>query len=175
MSDELDRLAMERVVSGDRSAWRELWDRWHRPVFAFLLKRTGSRQAAEEAHSEMWLKVWRYLKSYDGQRPFRSWLFRIAVNAGHDASRAEASMWSMDPDDLAAIPAASGKNPVVLRDLLSRALHELAPIDRRILLLTLEGFDSAEIGGLLEMNSTTVRVRLHRAREQLRGSLQEAR
>lgn len=175
MSDELDRLAMERVVAGDRSAWRELWDRWNRKVFSFLLKRTGSRQAAEEAHSEMWLKIWRYRKSYDGKRPFRSWMFRIAVNAGHDASRAESTMWTLEPEVLESIPAASGKNEVLLRDLLSCALHELSPVDRRILLLTVEEFDSAEIGELLEMNPNTVRVRLHRAREQLRGALEEAR
>ena len=166
---------MERVVAGDRSAWRELWDRWHRPLFSFLLKRCGSREAAEEAHSEMWLKVWRYRTSYDGRRPFRSWLFRIAVNAGHDARAAELDMWHFEPEELAAIPDAEGRDEVALRDLLARALHELAPIDRRILLLTLEDFDSAEIGELLEMNKNTVRVRLHRAREQLRGALEEAR
>ena len=175
MSDELDRLAMERVAAGDRSAWRELWDRWHRRVFAFLLKRCGSQQAAEEAHSEMWLKIWRYRASYDGRRPFRSWMFRIAVNAGHDAARADHEMWTLDAEELARIPAAGGRNEVVLRDLLARALHELAPVDRNILLLTLEGFDSGEIGELLEMNPNTVRVRLHRAREQLRGALEEAR
>lgn len=162
---------MARAVSGDKDAWRELWARWNARIHAFLLRRTGSRTAAEEAGQQTWIKVWKYKHSYDGRRPFRSWLFRIAVNAGHDAARAEASMWTLDEDALKNIPAAENRNTLELQQLLAEALHELAPVDRRILLLTIEGFSSTEIGELLEMNATTVRVRLHRSREQLRGSL----
>ena len=170
-SDDLDREAMARAVAGERDAWNELWTRWNARIFAFLLKRTGSRSAAEEASQQTWIKVWKYKKSYDGRRPFRSWLFRVAVNAGHDAARAEASMWTMDDEQLASIPAAQGKDRLELQQLVANALHELAPIDRRILLLTIEGFSSTEIGELLEMNANTVRVRLHRSREQIRGAL----
>ncbi|MCP4805861.1 MAG: RNA polymerase sigma factor [Proteobacteria bacterium] len=162
---------MARAVAGDKDAWHELWSRWNAPIHAFLLKRTGSRVTAEEAGQQTWIKVWKYRKSYDGKRPFRSWLFRVAVNAGHDAARAESTMWTLDEEALKKIPAAENQDTLELRQLLSRALHELSPVDRRILLLNIEGFSSAEIGEVLEMNATTVRVRLHRSREQLRGAI----
>jgi len=162
---------MARLKADDPAAFDELWARWRHRIFQFLLRRTGSRQHAEDAFQRTWLKVYKYRHSYDETRPFRAWLFRIAANAGHDARRADGDLFYLPPEALEDVRWATGRNPYELRDLAARALRQLSKQDRRILLLTIEGFSSPEIAEMLGMNQVTVRVRLHRARHQVRADL----
>ena len=156
---------MARLVAGDHAGFDELWNRWRQRAFSFLLRRTGSRAAAEDALQQTFWRVYRYRRSYDGRRAFRSWLFGIAANAGHDARRAEPDPWDPLPESTAGTSDPEGRAHA--RDVLVRALHALEGRDRRVLLLTIEGFTSPEVGEMLGMNANTVRVRLKRARDRL--------
>jgi len=148
---------MARIREGDRAAYEALYHRWREPVFAFLLRRTGARSAAEDAHQEAWLRVYRWRRRYDPARPFRPWLYAIAANAGRDARKPEPDLFRLPPG--LAAPA----DPMETRDTLVAALHALSPRDRRLLLLEAEGFSPAEIAGILALNSGAVRTGLHRA------------
>ncbi len=171
MTDTTDAAMMIRLQGGDRTAYEELWSRWRHRIFQFLLRRTGSRQHAEDAFQHTWLKVYKYRQSYDPTRPFRSWLFRIATNAGTDARRADGDLFYLPPEALEDVRWATTRDNHEIRDLTAKALHALTPQDRRILLLTIEGFSSPEIADLLAMNQATIRVRLHRARQTIRTAL----
>jgi RNA polymerase sigma-70 factor (ECF subfamily) len=171
MTDTTDRTMMVRLQQGDRRAFDELWSRWRHRIFQFLLRRTGSRQHAEDAFQRTWLKVYKYRQSYDGVRPFRSWLYRIAANAGSDARRADGDLLYLPPEALEDMRWAEDHNAYEVRDLAVRALQALGDQDRRILLLTIEGFSSPEIAEILVMNPATVRVRLHRSRQRVRKAL----
>jgi RNA polymerase sigma factor (sigma-70 family) len=171
MTDTTDAAMMVRLQAGDRQAFEELWGRWRHPIFQFLLRRTGARQHAEDAFQRTWLKVYKYRQSYDPTRPFRSWVFRIAANAGTDARRADGDLFYLPPEALDDMRWATTTDSHEVRDLAAKALHALNAQDRRILLLTIEGFTSPEIAELLEMNQATVRVRLHRARHTIRAAL----
>ncbi len=163
MTDEAtDRDLMARIQSGDHEAYHALYERWSRQVFRFLLRRTGSRAAAEEAIQETWLRMYRSRRSYDPKWPFPSWLFRIAVNAGHDAWRPEPEVFHLTR------PAPERPD---LRNQLVQALHLLGPLERRMLLLAVEGFTSKEIATMLDTSPGAVRMRISRARAQLREVL----
>ncbi len=167
LDDDLaDRRAMARLTDGDRAAFDELWHRHRHRLFAFLLRRTGSRQSAEDALQQAFTRVYKYRASYDPSHRFRSWLFGIAANSGHDAKRAELGMW--DPLPASLVGDGDLEARVHARDQIARALHQLDGTDRRVLLLTIEGFTSPEVATILEMNQNTVRVRLMRARKRLR-------
>jgi len=158
---------MRRVQAGERGAYEALYHRWKEPIFRFLLRRTGTRTFAEEAHQETWLRVFRFRARFDADRPFRPWLYGIAANAGRDARRPERDLLSL-PADLAA-----PRDPVDLRDALLRALFELSRTDRRLILLETEGFAPREIAVMQDLKPGTVRVRLHRARRRLASALGE--
>lgn len=166
--DQRDRAAMRRLDDGDRGAFDELWHRHRERVFAFLLRRTGSRPCAEDALQQTFTRVYRYRASYDPTRSFRSWLYGIAANVGTDARSAQAEMWEPLPTSLAARGDLEARTHA--RTVLVQALHSLEGTDRRVLLLTIEGFRSPEIAEMLDMNPNTVRVRLMRARERLRAA-----
>ncbi len=153
---------MVRLQQGDHQAYQALYERWGGRVMDFLLRRTGSRARAEDALQETWLRVFRYAGGYQPDRPFAPWLFRIAVNAGHDAH---------EPEPEAFVLQASYEHDPELRDRVARALHGLSAEDRRLLLLSVEGFDSTEIGGMLDQRPGTVRMRLTRIRRHLQGIL----
>ncbi|MEZ4236998.1 MAG: sigma-70 family RNA polymerase sigma factor [Myxococcota bacterium] len=151
---------MARVARDDRAAYEALYARWREPVFRFLLRRTGSRAAAEEAHQEAWLRVYRFRARFDPRRAFKGWLFTIAANCGRDA-------WRPEPE-LFALPLAPG-DPHDLRDKLLSALGVLPDDDRKLLLLAVEGFTGPEIAQMTNLGAGAVRMRLTRARQQVRG------
>ncbi len=156
---------MRRVQAGERAAYDELYRRWRKPVFAFLLRRTGTRASAEEAHQEAWLRVYRFRSRFDLARAFQPWLYGIAANAGRGARRPERDLLSL-PADLAA-----PMDAVELRDALVQALFGLSARDRRLILLETEGFAPREIAAMQGLRTGTVRVRLRRARKRLAAVL----
>lgn len=168
MDDASDEALMMRVVREDRRAYERLYERWRKPVFRFLYRRTGARTAAEEAHQETWLRVHRYRASFDGRRSFKSWLFAIAANCGKDAWRAT-SPEAVCVSDFELEPAAD--EPHDLRERVLEGLGQLDPEDRRLLLLAVEGFDGPEIAAMLGIGAGAVRMRLSRARAKIRERL----
>lgn len=159
VAEPSDEALMHQVQGGDRAAYEALYARHRDRVFAFLCRRTGARTEAEDAHQETWLRVYRFRHRYDVARPFRPWLYTLAANAGRDARRPDLPLFQL--------PAVQGQDPA-LRDRVVIALHGLSPLDRRILLLTVEGFTSAEVGAIVGLAATAVRARLSRARRAIR-------
>lgn len=158
-----DEDLMRSACRGDRAAFEALFERWRLPLFRFLQRRTGSANAADDAFQETWLRVHRWRDRFDANRSFKAWLFRIAANAGIDAREPVVAdfHWTEPP----APDAQAGL------DLVVSALHLLDPRDRRILLLTIEGFTSQEVADMLDLRAGAVRARLMRARQHLRETV----
>ena len=164
-----DNELMRLVQRGDRGAFDELYRRWSRPLFSFLLKRTGRRSYAEEALQETFLRVHRFSDRYDIDRSFRSWVFRIAANAGRDAWFPDRNLLTLEvPETVVHQPT----DAIVARDLLVKGLFRLRPEDRNVLLLELEGFTPTEIAEMRAQKPVTVRSRIKRARTRLRSQLE---
>jgi RNA polymerase sigma factor (sigma-70 family) len=161
--DPSDEELMIRVQSGDRGAYDQLFARWREPVFQFLLRRTGGRVEAEEAFSETWLRLYRSRSTWDRSRRFRPWLYAIATNAGRDTWRPSPQLFELElqPDE-----------PSDLRDRVVGALSALDPEDRKLLLLSVEGFEGKEIAEMLGIGAGAVRMRLLRARERMRVAME---
>jgi RNA polymerase sigma-70 factor (ECF subfamily) len=168
LTEASDNHLMTLVQQGNRQAFDELYRRWSKPLFSFLLKRTGRRTYAEEALQETFLRVHRFASKYDPERPFRSWVFRIAANAGRDAWFPERNLLTLEVPEAMHNPV----DPIIARDLLVKGLFRLRPEDRNVLLLELEGFTPTEIAHMRSQKPVTVRSRLARARTRLRTQLE---
>jgi RNA polymerase sigma-70 factor, ECF subfamily len=84
MSDQ-ERALLEAARSGDQDAYAGLVEP-HRPALqAHCYRMLGSLHDAEDALQETLLRAWRGLPGFDGGRPIRPWLFRIATNVCLDA------------------------------------------------------------------------------------------
>ncbi len=168
LTEASDNHLMTLVQQGDRPAFEELYRRWSKPLFSFLLKRTGRRAYAEEALQETFLRVHRFAGGYDKSRAFRPWVFRIASNAGRDAWFPERNLLTLEVPE----PVRQPVDPIIARDLLVKGLFRLRAEDRNVLLLELEGFTPTEIAAMRSQKPVTVRSRLARARKRLRTELE---
>src|SRR5213082_93559 len=78
---------IERARGHDAEALGEIYRRYVRRVFGLCRYMLDSRERAEDATSEVFLKLQRFIKSYDGSIPFPRWLLRVAGNQCIDALR----------------------------------------------------------------------------------------
>ena len=78
---------VERARSQDAEALGEIYRRYARRVFGLCRYLLDSRESAEDATSEVFLKLQRSIESYDGSIPFPRWLLRVAGNQCIDALR----------------------------------------------------------------------------------------
>jgi RNA polymerase sigma-70 factor, ECF subfamily len=117
----------------------------------------------------------------DGVAPVnvRAWLFRVVRNLHVDGGRRE-TVANKHADRVyraQQLIACSAEDEVIVRQRdadLHGLLAALDPIDQRALVMAALGYTSAEIGHRVGRNENAVRVRLFRARAQLRGQLAPA-
>jgi RNA polymerase sigma-70 factor (ECF subfamily) len=181
------RLAVE-AREGSEDAFRELVSRYERPLYAFIVRMVRDPTVAEDLAQEALIKVYRALGSYDPERKFSSWLFKIAHNATIDAvRRREPVAESLDAGDAAddgpprqyadprAISPEKARETSELGRALDRALGELRPEYREVMLLRFrEGLPYEEIAEITGMPLGTVKTFLHRARGRMESLLTAA-
>jgi len=174
---------MEAHAGGDAGAFEALFRRYVHRLFGFLYHMTGNREVAQDLVQEVFLRVHRARGLYDPSRPFRPWLFGIAVNARRDLAKSWA--WKLarrterflegagEPEaPRSAGPAMAAE----AGELGTRLREELAylPENQRqaILLHDLEGLTAAEVGKLMDAPLGTVLSWLRRGRAALKGRLE---
>jgi RNA polymerase sigma-70 factor (ECF subfamily) len=78
---------IERAQGHDTEALGEIYRRYARRVFGLCRYMLESRESAEDATSEVFLKLQRSIESYDGSTPFPRWLLRVTGNQCIDVLR----------------------------------------------------------------------------------------
>src|SRR3981081_4844578 len=78
---------IQRARGHDAEALGQIYRRYVRRVFGLCRYMLNSREGAEDATSEVFLKLQRSIESYDGSIPFSRWLLRVAGNQCVDALR----------------------------------------------------------------------------------------
>ena len=78
---------IERARGHDAAALGEIYRRYVGRVFGLCRYMLNSREGAEDATSEIFLKLQRSIESYNGSIPFPRWLLRVAGNQCIDALR----------------------------------------------------------------------------------------
>lgn len=173
---------IERARGNDADALAEIYRRFVRRVFGLCRYMLNSREGAEDATSEVFLKLQRSVESYDGSIPFSRWLLRVAGNQCIDALRrrqrgmkvfaevedgaAVIDAVSSEPSPLGAVISAEERAQV--RDTIARL-----PENYRVpLILRYYGeLSYEEIAQELGMEKNTVAALIFRAKQELRRRL----
>lgn len=78
--EQQDRIAVERCLNGDIDAFSQLIKRYERPVFNTVLHMVGDVEDAREVCQQVFMKAFQNLATYDRDRRFFSWIYRVAIN-----------------------------------------------------------------------------------------------
>ena len=174
--DNLDE-AVERVISGDPSAFRRIVEATSPRLVRLSARIIGNLSDAEDVVQEAYVKAYRSL--VDGQFDKRSgvetWLYRIVVNGSIDAkrARARAAVPSDTLEDVGWDGARSAEARLALVELAE--MLEGLPRDQKAALVmkSMEGFSAAEIGEIMNRPEGAVEQLLVRARAALKKKKEE--
>ncbi len=166
-------IAASAAATLDEDAFRAFYERTARPLWAYLSRATGSREAADDLLQESYLRLIRCGAAFESDDHRRHYLFRIATNLAHDRRRRPAPLPLPDHETTASRgPGDDPSGRLAGRTDLRRALERMKPRDRQLLWLAYaEGASHEEIGRTLGLRPTGVRVLLFRARRKLRKLL----
>jgi RNA polymerase sigma-70 factor, ECF subfamily len=173
---------IERAQGQDTEALEELYRLYVRRVFGLCRHMLDSRESAEDATSEVFLKLQRAIKSYDGSIPFLRWLLRVAGNQCIDAlrRRQRGRQVIVEVEDGAAALEPAGSEPSPLSAVLSAeekvqvrdAIARLPENYRVPLVLRYYGeLSYDEIAQQLGLEKNHVATSIFRAKQELRRKL----
>ncbi|MFY9753178.1 MAG: sigma-70 family RNA polymerase sigma factor [Candidatus Acidiferrales bacterium] len=173
---------LAQVRAGDRDAWGDLYRQFAPAIFRFCRRALPSREDAEDATTEVFMKVHQKLGTYDSSRPFTAWLYKVASNHCWDMLRRRRIRQDLETGDIDTLPL-EHPDPDQLEqlqaDFSSKQVRAgLAKLpDRARMALVLRYFAEMsydEIADTLGVRRAFVGVLLLRARHQLRDTLGES-
>lgn len=95
---------LARVEAGDADAWGELYRQYAAAIFRFCRRALPTKEDAEDATTEVFMKVRQKLGTYDSSRPFTAWLYRVASNHCWDMLRRRRIRQDLETGDLETLP-----------------------------------------------------------------------
>jgi RNA polymerase sigma-70 factor, ECF subfamily len=170
---------LSQVRAGDREAWGELYRRYAPAIFRFCRRLLPAREDAEDATTEIFVKVRQKIATYDSSRPFTAWLYKVASNHCWDTLRRRRIRQDLETGDLETLPL-EHPDPGQLERLQNEHTGKevragLAKLpDRARMALVLRYYAEMsyeEIADTLGVRRPFVGVLLLRARHQLRDAL----
>jgi RNA polymerase sigma-70 factor (ECF subfamily) len=162
------------MPSGDATPLDNLVDEHLPEALRFAIRLTGDPGAAEDVVQDALLRAARSWRTYRGEAPFRTWLFRIIINVFRDRAPlmpAALLLPSDIVDPRAGDPAAEVLH-VELSQIVAARVSALPPRQREVLILvTYEGLSPRDAAELLGISEASVYSNLHLARQRLRQEL----
>lgn len=168
-----------RARAGDAEAWGEIYRQHAAAIFRFCRRALPTREDAEDATTEIFLKIKEKLGQYDSQRPFGAWLYKVAANHCWDLLRRRRIRQDLETDGVETMPL-EHPDPSQLDQLIEQrtsvevrtALDRLPRRARMALVLRYySDMSYDEIAETLGVRRAFVGVLLLRARHQLRDAL----
>ena len=180
---------VSRCLAGDEFASTELVEAHQRMVDQLAFHLLGDKEEAMDLSQDVFLTVFRMLDRFRGQSALRTWIYRIVVNQARNRQRwwrrrKQSAQVPLDEHvsahgDLSSPNDDWGPERLLRQkeqaDRVWQALREL-PFDQRtaLILREIDGLSYEEIGFSLDVAVGTVKSRLARARQLLRGELQRS-
>jgi RNA polymerase sigma-70 factor (ECF subfamily) len=172
---------IERCLSGDQAAWDQIVRQHWRKVFNLAYKFVGRHDEAEDLTQDIFLKIFKALRTFDRRANFQTWLISISRNLCIDhyrSVRKERETMARDVDASELSPVSRERSPlsqleqVDLKQIIRQALAELPPALRQaVVLRDLQEFSYQEIADQLGLPEGTVKSRINRGRFELARQL----
>jgi len=176
--DALVRHCQERLPDDARD-FEVLVERYRQQVYATAYRMMGNAPEVEDLTQEVFIKVYRSIKRFRGEAAFSTWLYRITVNTCLDSlnkrqrrpQRVDSDFIELEETRLPRTgqPKEMSPEQAVLRRELIECIRDtmMALQDCERLILTLrdvQGLEYQKIADILDVGTSAVKMRIHRAR-----------
>ena len=184
-------MLVRRCIAGDAAAWEEIVQRYHRRIYNICYRFAGSPDDAQDLTQEVFIKMYRTLRSYDVERgAFMTWVTTITRNLLVDhfrkskqdrmtdsldapVSEHEDAMPLRDQIHDAAVTPDVRAQSAEVKEVVHNALQKLSPdLREAVILRDLQDMDYKEIATVLRVPEGTVKSRINRGRAELARLLQ---
>lgn len=187
MIDEKIKQKIKLVKKGDQSAFEDIVEFYQNKVFAICYRMVGNQHEAEDIAQEAFLRAYINIQSFDENRKFSTWLYRITTNLTIDRIRKKKPDYYLDAEikgtdglDLySQIPAEQALpeeevESLEMQSVIQQEIMQLPEKYRSIIALRfLDELSLKEISEILALPVGTVKTRVHRGREALRKRLRD--
>ena len=172
--------AIARARAGDAEAWGQLYREYAPAIFRFCRRALPTREDAEDANMEIFMKLKGKLGQYDTTRSFTTWLYKVAANHCWDILRRRKIRQDKETEDVESLPL-EHPEPSQLEKLIElrsseevrKALEKMGARARMALVMRYySDMSYDEIADALGVRRAFVGVVLLRARHELRQALE---
>jgi RNA polymerase sigma-70 factor (ECF subfamily) len=178
------------LKAGSEDAYDWLIRRYHQPIYSLVYRILNNPADAADTTQEVFLKVFRGMKSFNGECSLKTWMYRIAIHEASNQRRwwfrhksKETSMERQDEDgnsfglcDTLVDPGDTPMETLAHEEVRARVENELKqvsePYRTTVVLRDIEGLSYEEIAEVLQISLGTVKSRLIRGREALKKRLE---
>ncbi|MDC3414788.1 RNA polymerase sigma factor SigW [Aquibacillus sp. 3ASR75-11] len=176
---------IKQVKKGDQAAFADVVSFYQNKVYQICYRMIGNVHEAEDLAQEAFIRAFVNIQSFDDNRKFSTWLYRIATNLTIDRIRKKKPDYYLDADvkgtdglDMYSQLASDQKLPeeevesLELQSYIQTEIMMLPPKYRSVIVLRyLDELSLLEISEVLDIPIGTVKTRIHRGRESLRKRL----
>ena len=169
-----DATAVQRCLDGESAAFETLVTRYQQVLFNVAFRMLGDYEEARDAAQNTFIKVYEKLGTYDPQRRFFSWMYRILMNECLNLRRRPPMGSFIDGIDGVAdrTPAPDAVEAAERRRDVKQAILALPPMYREVVVLRhFAALSYEEMSEAIGVPAKTVKSRLYSARQQLAGEL----
>jgi RNA polymerase sigma factor CnrH len=169
------------ALAGQQAAYRELLDRYRAAVFRLVRAHISHETDSLDVTQDTFISAFSALDDFDLTRPFRPWLFRIALNKCRDWGRRRsvrrflAFAFPLEAADSVADAAPDAEAIVSDSQALAEVQGAIARLPQSLksplILHCIDGLSQAETADILGISAKAVEVKIHRARAALTDML----
>ncbi len=183
--DALINKRIKEVLKGDQNAFAEIVELFQDKLYRICYRMLGNQHEAEDIAQEAFVRAFINIHTFDTNRKFSTWLYRIGTNLCIDRIRKKKPDYYLDAE----VAGTEGLNmysqiaskeelpeqEVLKMEMQDRVQYEISRLPDKyravIVLKYMEDLPLQEISDILEMPLGTVKTRIHRGREALRKQL----
>jgi RNA polymerase sigma factor (sigma-70 family) len=167
-------LLIDRIIAGEEALYAALVDKYKSYAYTIALKIVENRAEAEEIAQDGFIKAFHYLKKFNREAKFSTWLYRIVFNTAISYKRK--NRWQFQSMNNINIEhdgsAVRDMEKEDKRVFVEQAMRKLSEADRvAVQLYYIKEFSLEETAAMLNQNINTLKVRVHRARQRLADEL----
>lgn len=178
MTDKADNFAalMKQSLNGDQRAYAVLLQETSRFLRPFLAKRLSFTGEVDDLLQEILISIHKVRHTYDGNRPYKPWVYAIAKFRLQDYLRAHYSDQLRHAVELSEVEERVAEHvteTAISYESISGEVQKLPEKQATILrLMHQDGYTAKEVAEKMGMNESAVKVAAHRAYKVLREKLE---